>query len=52
MNARPPITNCMTVDVEDYCQVSAFGNCIPKSDWDCLPCRVEANVDRIRRGLS
>ena len=47
MNARPPITNAMTVDVEDYFQVSAFENCIPKSDWDRLPCRVEANVDRI-----
>jgi len=37
----------MTVDVEDYFQVSAFEPCIPKADWDRLPCRVEANVDRI-----
>ena len=42
-----PITNAMTVDVEDYFQVSAFESCIPKADWDRLPCRVESNVDRI-----
>ena len=47
MNRSTPITNAMTVDVEDYFQVSAFEPCIPKSDWDRLPCRVEANVDRI-----
>lgn len=41
------ITNAMTVDVEDYFQVSAFEHCVPRSDWDRLPCRVEANVDRI-----
>jgi len=39
--------NAMTVDVEDYFQVSAFENCIRRSDWDTLPGRVEANVDRI-----
>ncbi len=42
-----PITNAMTVDVEDYFQVSAFENCVARTDWDHLPCRVEANVDRI-----
>ena len=49
MNSRSPITNAMTVDVEDYFQVSAFEHCIAKSDWEHLPCRVEANVDRILR---
>ncbi len=39
--------NAMTVDVEDYFQVSAFENHIQKSDWDIIPCRVEKNVDRI-----
>ncbi|MEZ5529321.1 MAG: DUF3473 domain-containing protein [Porticoccaceae bacterium] len=37
----------MTVDVEDYFQVSAFESCVSKSDWEHLPCRVEANVETI-----
>jgi polysaccharide deacetylase family protein (PEP-CTERM system associated) len=37
----------MTVDVEDYFQVSAFERAIPRTNWDTLPCRVERNVDRI-----
>jgi polysaccharide deacetylase family protein (PEP-CTERM system associated) len=37
----------MSVDVEDYFQVSAFEAHIRREDWDRLPCRVEANVDRI-----
>jgi len=41
------LKNAMTVDVEDYFQVSAFENVIDRDDWETLPCRVEANVDRI-----
>ena len=41
------IVNAMTVDVEDYFQVSAFERYIRREDWDAIPCRVEANVDRI-----
>lgn len=37
----------MTVDVEDYFQVSAFENHINPADWDSIPCRVENNVDNI-----
>ena len=37
----------MTVDVEDYFQVSAFEKNIHRKDWDKLPCRVEANTRRI-----
>ncbi|WP_090483405.1 XrtA system polysaccharide deacetylase [Ectothiorhodospira mobilis] len=37
----------MTVDVEDYFQVSAFESHISRGDWDDLPHRVEGNVDRI-----
>jgi polysaccharide deacetylase family protein (PEP-CTERM system associated) len=44
MNA---IRNAMTVDVEDYFQVSAFERYIEKSSWDAQECRVERNVDRI-----
>ncbi len=39
--------NAMSVDVEDYFQVSAFEGHIRREDWARLPCRVEANVDRI-----
>lgn len=39
--------NAMTVDVEDYFQVSAFEPYIPRSQWDTIPCRVEKNVDEI-----
>ena len=42
-----PITNIMSVDVEDYFQVGAFEHTIPRPDWDRWPCRVEANVERI-----
>lgn len=39
--------NAMTVDVEDYFQVSAFEPHIPRSDWDRLPCRIERNLEII-----
>ncbi len=39
--------NAMTIDVEDYFQVSAFAPHIPRERWEGLPCRVERNVDRI-----
>lgn len=42
-----PIVNAMTIDVEDYFQVSAFAPHIRRSEWDTMPCRVEQNVDRI-----
>ncbi|MDE2053958.1 MAG: DUF3473 domain-containing protein [Xanthomonadaceae bacterium] len=46
--SRPdPITNAMTVDVEDYFQVAAFERCIAREDWSRWPVRVEANTRRI-----
>jgi len=42
-----PIKNAMSIDVEDYFQVSAFAPHIRREDWDSLPCRVERNVDVI-----
>lgn len=42
-----PIRNAMTVDVEDYFQVSAFAAHIPRKSWKSIPCRVERNIDRI-----
>lgn len=43
----PRITNALTVDVEDYFQVSALAPYIDRKDWDSIPCRVERNVDQI-----
>lgn len=41
------LRNAMTIDVEDYFQVSAFEKRISREDWDHLPCRVERNMDLI-----
>lgn len=41
------ITNALTIDVEDYFQVSAMAPYIRRSEWDRRECRVERNVDRI-----
>ena len=41
------VVNAMTVDVEDYFQVSAFEGVINRGDWDRLPCRVEQNTNQI-----
>jgi polysaccharide deacetylase family protein (PEP-CTERM system associated) len=48
----PPIVNALTIDVEDYFQVSALAPYIPRADWDQRECRVERNVDRILSILS
>lgn len=39
--------NAMTVDVEDYFQVSAFEPYIRREQWNHLPCRVERNTHQI-----
>lgn len=39
--------NAMTVDVEDYFQVSAFEKNVDRDSWESTPTRVEANMDRI-----
>ena len=41
------IRNAMTIDVEDYFQVSAFAPVIDRDSWAGRECRVERNVDRI-----
>lgn len=41
------ICNAMTIDVEDYFQVSALAPFVPRSEWDVRECRVEPNVERI-----
>lgn len=44
--SQPP-RNAMSIDVEDYFQVSAFAPYIRREDWNGLECRVERNVERI-----
>jgi len=41
------LANALTVDVEDYFQVSAFAPHIDRNRWDRMECRVERNVDRL-----
>ena len=43
----PAITNALTIDVEDYFQVSAFAPYIRRDEWGSLECRIERNVNRI-----
>lgn len=52
MSTRKPakpsrLRNAMTIDVEDYFQVSAFERYVDRADWANLPSRVEANTSRI-----
>lgn len=44
---QSPIVNALTVDVEDYFQVSAFAPHVRRGDWGAMECRVEQNVERI-----
>ncbi len=44
--AKLPL-NAMSVDVEDWFQVSAFERYIDRCNWDRLPHRVVGNIDRI-----
>jgi polysaccharide deacetylase family protein (PEP-CTERM system associated) len=39
--------NALTIDVEDYFQVSAFEGCVSRECWDSYPLRVEGNTSRI-----
>jgi polysaccharide deacetylase family protein (PEP-CTERM system associated) len=41
------IKNALTIDVEDYFQVSAFAPYIPRERWGARVCRIERNVERI-----
>ena len=42
-----PVVNAMTVDVEDYFQVSAFDRAVPRGRWDQFESRVVANTERL-----
>lgn len=41
------VLNAMTVDVEDYFQVSAFAGVVSPDSWDTYESRVAANTDRL-----
>jgi polysaccharide deacetylase family protein (PEP-CTERM system associated) len=41
------LLNAFSVDVEDYFQVAAFENTIPRASWDRLEPRVERNTRRL-----
>jgi polysaccharide deacetylase family protein (PEP-CTERM system associated) len=44
---RRGITNALTVDVEDYYQVSGFEHCVSRRDWHRFESRVVASTERI-----
>ncbi|WP_114971837.1 XrtA system polysaccharide deacetylase [Rhodoferax ferrireducens] len=46
------ITNALTIDVEDYFQVSAFAPYIARSEWNTRECRVERNINCILEMLA
>ncbi len=46
------VVNALTIDVEDYFQVSAFAPHIARSEWNTRECRVERNIDRILEMLA
>ena len=46
------VVNAMTVDVEDYFQVSAFERVVSREAWEDLPSRVIANTERLLRVLA
>lgn len=51
-----PVCNAMSIDVEDYFQVSALASAVDRTTWDSRDSRVEANTQRIldlldRRGI-
>jgi len=44
---RPPIVNAMSVDVEDYFQVSAFDGVVSRQSWAERESRVVVNTERL-----
>ena len=52
LTAATALTNALTIDVEDYFQVSAFAPHIGRLEWNSRECRVERNVTRILEMLS
>lgn len=51
MSQPRSVRNALTIDVEDYFQVSAFAPYIKRSEWNTRECRIERNVGRILDNL-
>lgn len=51
MTPSSDIVNIMTVDVEDYFQVSAFERVVTRDDWSRFETRVVRNTERVLRIL-
>ena len=49
--SHPSIKNALTIDVEDYFQVSAFAPYIERAQWETHACRVGRNVESILQML-
>ncbi len=49
---RAAQVNALTIDVEDYFQVSAFAPHIARSEWNTRECHVERNIARILEMLA
>lgn len=45
--ARPPVLNAMSVDVEDYFHVSVFDGLVPRAAWAQMESRVCANTHKL-----
>jgi polysaccharide deacetylase family protein (PEP-CTERM system associated) len=45
------IIDALSVDVEDYFQVEAFAQLVPRSQWPSFPSRVRQNTERVLRLL-
>jgi polysaccharide deacetylase family protein (PEP-CTERM system associated) len=46
-SGNEPVINAMSIDVEDYFHVSVFDGLVPRSQWDRMESRVEANTMRL-----
>jgi polysaccharide deacetylase family protein (PEP-CTERM system associated) len=44
---RSKIVNAMSIDVEDYFQVSAFDDVVSRDAWETMPSRVVGNTERL-----
>jgi polysaccharide deacetylase family protein (PEP-CTERM system associated) len=48
---RTVARNALTIDVEDWFQVSALAPHVPRDSWERAECHVEANIERILAAL-
>lgn len=46
------LVNALTIDVEDYFQVTAFEHACPRTQWSQMPSRVEANTRKLLEVLA